>query len=105
MSSGYLLASLMLLVSSWPVATALAADADEALCRGSYPVLLMTEQECRLYVRQVRDLQQAGRVDALAALQQQHFAQLRERAAICPCMDPKPQAIAPQHLVMLDSDC
>jgi hypothetical protein len=105
MKSGCFAAGVMFLVSVIPMASAHAAEAEEALCRGSYPVLLMTEQECRSYISKVKALQSTGQVSALANLQQQHAEQLDERAAICPCAKPKPQAVAPQHLVMLDPDC
>jgi len=82
-----------------------AAGSDEALCRGDYPVMLMTELECRLYASQVKTLRSQGQTRALASLQQQHAEQLRERAAICPCMDPDPEATLPQHVVLLDPDC
>jgi photosystem II stability/assembly factor-like uncharacterized protein len=105
MKSGCFAAGVMILASIMTTLTAHAAEAEEALCRGTYPVLLMTEQECSSYIRQVKDLQSTGQVIALASLRQQHAAQLDERAAICPCIKPKPQAVAPQHLVMLDPDC
>ena len=105
MKAGFLAVGLMLLESSSPGVAAQATGGDEALCRGSYPVLLMTEQECSSYTRQVMALQSTGQISALASLHQQHALQLVERAAICPCMDPKPNAAAPQYLVMLDPDC
>ena len=105
MKPGFLAAGLMILSNSLPVAAAQAAGGDEALCRGSYPVLLMTEQECRAYTRQVMALKSAGQLSALATLQQQHALQLDARAATCPCMDSKSKAAAPQHLVMLEPDC
>ena len=105
MKAGFLAVGLMLLESSSPGVAAQATGGDEALCRGSYPVLLMTEQECSAYTRQVMALQSTGQISALASLHQQHALQLVERAAICPCMDPKPKAAVPQHLVMLDPDC
>jgi len=105
MKPAFFAAALTLLASSLPAAAAQATGGDEALCRGSYPVLLMTEQECRAYTRQVMALKSAGKVSALATLQQQHALQMDERAAICPCMDSKPKAAVPKHLVMLEPDC
>jgi hypothetical protein len=105
MKSGCFAAGMMFLASVISTVTAHAAESEEALCRGTYPVLLMTEQECRSYILQVKALQSAGQEHALATLQQHHTEQLGERAAICPCIKPKPQAAAPQHIVMLDSDC
>jgi photosystem II stability/assembly factor-like uncharacterized protein len=105
MKLGLYVAALMLLASSLPATAAQATGGDEALCRGSYPVLLMTEQECRSYARQVMTLQSAGQLSALATLQQQHALQLDKRAASCPCVDSKPKAGAPRHLVMLEPDC
>jgi len=105
MKPGFLAAGLMILSSSLSVATAQAAGGDEALCRGNYPVLLMTEQECGAYTRQVMALRSAGQLGALETLQQQHALQLDARAATCPCMDSKSKAAAPQHLVMLEPDC
>ncbi len=105
MKPGLFAAVLMLMASSLPAAAAQATGGDEALCRGSYPVLLMTEQECRAYTRQVMALQSAGQLSALATLQQQHALQLDRRAATCPCMDSKYKVTVPQHLVMLEPDC
>jgi hypothetical protein len=105
MKPGFIAAGLMLVSSSLPVAAAQAAGGDEALCRGSYPVLLMTAKECSAYTRQVMALQSTGHLSALATLQQQHALKLEARAATCPCMDSKPKATAPQHLVMLEPDC
>jgi photosystem II stability/assembly factor-like uncharacterized protein len=105
MKPGFFAAGLMLMAGSFPAAAAQATGGDEALCRGNYPVLLMTEQECISYTRQVLSLQSTGQVSALATLQRQHALKLSERAATCPCMDSKPKAAAPQHLVMLDPDC
>jgi hypothetical protein len=105
MKPGRFAVGLMLMAGSLSATAAQATKGDEALCRGSYPVLLMTEQECISYTRQVLALQSTGQVRALATLQQQHELKLRERAAICPCSDAKPNAAAPQHLVMLEPDC
>jgi hypothetical protein len=104
MKSEYLVAGVMFLTSVLPVVSAHAGE-DDALCRGAYPVLLMTVQECRSYIRQVKELRSTGQVIALANLQQRHAEQLDERAAICPCVKPKPKALPPQHVVMLDPDC
>jgi len=105
MKSRYVAAGVMLLGSFISAAGAQAAGTDETLCRGTYPVLLMTEQECHSYIQQIKVLQSTGQDLALASLQQHHTEQLVERAAICPCMEPKPKAAAPQRVVMLDPDC
>lgn len=81
-----------------------ATGPDIALCRGDYPVLLLTDQECRSYSAQVRSLRARGEGVRLAQLRQQHAAQLKERAAICPCATQRTEP-APQHLVMLTPDC
>ena len=105
MKPGCYVAGSLLLVFSLPATAGHAAGNDEALCRGNYPILLMTEQECRAYVGQIRTLASKGQTNALSALQLQHAEQLSERAAICPCMENKFHAVPPQHLVMLDPDC
>jgi hypothetical protein len=105
MKSRFVAAGVMLMGSLVPAAGAQAAVTDETLCRGAYPVLLMTEQECRSYIQQVKALQATGQANALETLKQHHAEQLDERAAICPCMETKPKAVAPQHVVMLDPDC
>lgn len=58
---------------------------ESALCRGGYPVLLMTDLECTLYLRRVHALRAAGQSESLQRLQRQHAELLRERAAACPC--------------------
>lgn len=97
--------ALLFLISSLPMANALAAMPDEAACRGTYPVLLMTEQECHAYIRQVKALELSGQRRALATLQKQHAEQLSARAAVCPCIESKPRSVVPQQVVMLDPDC
>jgi len=82
-----------------------AASPEEALCRGDYPVMLMTDFECRQHVRQVKLLRAKGQTQALQALQQQHAELLRERAAVCPCMEHAPEATPKQQLVSLGTDC
>lgn len=106
MKAGLLVANAIILVGILPLGNAQASQSDEALCKGSYPVMLMTAQECGAYTRQVHTLQSQGQFQALEALQRLHADQLAERAAICPCMmGQKPQAPAPQLLVMLEPDC
>jgi hypothetical protein len=107
MKASLLTAHTIILVGlNMPIADAQASEPDLALCRGAYPVMLMTEQECRLYIRQVQTLQSQGQIQALATLQQQHAEQLSERAAICPCMmGREPQVIAPQQLALLEPGC
>ena len=74
----------MFLASVIPAVTAHAAGAEEALCRGTYPVLLMTEQECRSYIRQVKALQSTGQVHRVGKLAAASRRAIGERAAICP---------------------
>ena len=105
MKTGFLATGMMFLAGVMPATGVLAAEPGEALCRGGYPVTLMTDRECRLYIQQVQALRSTGQVQALANLQQQHAEQLKERAAACPCMEPSPKAVAPQHVVMRDPDC
>lgn len=107
MKTGLLVANAIILASGLPMTNAQASPSDEALCRGSYPVMLMTAQECGTYARQVHTLQSQGQIDALQELQRRHAKQLVERAAVCPCMmGQKPEVPqAPQRLVMLESDC
>ena len=107
MNAGLLVANAIILVGILPMTNAQASSSDEALCKGSYPVMLMTARECGTYTRQLHTLQSQGHVNALEELQRQHAEQLAERAAICPCMmGQKPEVPqAPQRLVMLESDC
>lgn len=106
MKTRLLVANAIILVGVLPMMNAQASSSDEALCRGAYPVMLMTVQECGTYTQQVHTLQSLGQIHALEILQRQHGEQMAERAAICPCMmGQKPQAPAPQQLVMLESDC
>ena len=105
MKTGLLVVGGMFLAGLTSMTEVRAAEVDEALCRGPYPVMLMTERECRLYVDEVQALRSQGRFQQLAAVQQQHAEQLKERAAACSCVEQGPQAIAPQQVVMLDPDC
>lgn len=105
MKPGYFVAGSLLLICSLPATAAQALDKDETLCRGNYPVLLMTEKECQTYAGQIRSLQSAGQSSALTALQRQHAEQLNDRAAVCPCMENKIRVAPPPHLVMLEPDC
>ena len=105
MKTGLLAVGGMFLAGLTSMTEVRAAEPDEALCRGPYAVMLMTERECRRYVDEVQALRSQGRSQKLAAVQQQHAEQLNERAAACSCAEQSPQAIAPQQVVMLDPDC
>ena len=100
-----LAAGVMFLAGLMSTGVVTATEPNQALCRGPYPVMLMTARECRLYVDEVQALRSQGRFQKLAAVQQQHAEQLNERAAACSCAEQSPQAIAPQQVVMLDPDC
>jgi hypothetical protein len=105
MKNGFLVVVMTLLAGLTLTAAVQAAQPDEALCRGDYPVMLMTKSECRLYVRQVQALLSAGKTQALAILQQQHAEQLKERAPFCPCMEHSLEGAAPQQVAILAPDC
>ena len=105
MKRGLLAAGVMFLAGLTSVAEAGATEPDEDLCRGSYPVMLVTERECRLYLDEVQALRSQGQLQDLATLRQQHADQLNERAAACLCIEPTPRTVAPQQVVMLDPDC
>jgi uncharacterized membrane protein len=106
MQTAFLAASAMILSVVLPMQHAQAAVSDTALCQGSYSVMLMTEEECRAYVRQVRTLRSQGQMHALEILERQHDEQLAERAARCPCMmGEEPENPPLPQLVMLESDC
>jgi hypothetical protein len=83
----------------------LAASPDEALCRGAYPVLLMTPQECRHYLHQVKSLRSRGQIGALDALQRQHAELLQERAAACPCIENQTYTLPAQQVALIEPDC
>ena len=82
-----------------------AAEPDEALCRGPYPVLLVTAQECRQHIKQVKSLRSKGQTQALDTLLRQHAELLQARAAVCPCIESKPDVIPAQQLALLETDC
>ena len=103
--TGRLVAAVMFLTGLLSTAEVLATDSDKSLCRGPYPIMLMTDRECRLYLDEVKALRSKGQLKKLAILQQQHAEQLNERAVACPCMETTPKVIDPQHVVMLDPDC
>ena len=100
-----LAAGVMFLAGLMSTGVVTAAEPDQALCRGPYPVMLMTDRECRLYLDEVKTLRSKGQFQKLATLQRQHAEQLNERAAACPCLESVPKATVPQHIVMLDPDC
>ena len=60
--------------------------AERALCQGPYPVLLMTDLECRLYIQRLGAAEQAGNLLARSSVAGEHDALLRERAEACPCV-------------------
>jgi hypothetical protein len=105
MKTGLLAVGGMFLAGLTSMTEVHAAEPDEALCRGPYPVMLMTERECRLYLDEVQALRSRGRLEKLAVVQQQHAEQLNERAAACSCVEKSAQVVAPQQVVMLDPDC
>jgi len=105
MKTERLAAGVMFLTGLLSTAEVLATDSDKSLCRGPYPIMLMTDKECRLYLDEVKALRSKGQLKKLAILQQQHAEQLNERAVACPCMETTPKVIEPQHVVMLDPDC
>jgi hypothetical protein len=100
-----LMAGLVFLAALTSAPGLLAAGADEALCRGDYPVLLMTPQECRQHVRRVKLLQVRGQAEALHVLQRQHAELLHERAAVCQCMESQPQIAPVLHIAHAETDC
>ena len=63
--------------------SALAQDTD--VCRGGYPMLLMTPAECQAYLKQVGEVR--ARSDRMAELdlREWHTSLLIERAEACPC--------------------
>lgn len=62
-----------------------AAEVDESMCRGAYPVLLMTPAECRMHVARVRALEARGDKDGLTETLRQQVLLLDERALACGC--------------------
>jgi hypothetical protein len=83
------LAALFLLTAS---AQGLAADRE--LCQAGYPVMLMTENECKAYLVIRTRLQGSGDVAALQLLDSRMQDQLMERAAACPCAALGPVKVA-----------
>lgn len=75
---------------------------ERALCQGNYPVLLMTELECRGYVERRRLLQGQNDTGARIALELQHDRLLSERAAACACAHLRTVSEAP---VVVAGDC
>lgn len=89
----------MLCVADMAVAAPPADSPDSVLCRGTTPVMLMTEMECRVYAERFHRLQAQGDVRALEMLRQEHDGLMAERAATCPCAsqppgDAKPTVVA-----------
>jgi len=82
-----------------------AAGANEALCRGEYAIMLMTDAECRQYVRQVEALRAEGETRPLQRVMQEHAELLRERAAACPCIGGQPTEAPRQQVALIDPGC
>lgn len=84
MKTGFLAAGLVFLAATLPMAGAQAAGGT-AICQGDYPMLLMTQKECRSYLRALRAAK--ARADQLAVLdlQEWHAQLLIERSQACPC--------------------
>lgn len=96
----------LVFLAAWAAAPAVqAAGADEALCRGEYAFMLMTPQECRHYVRQVRALRARGETGALQRVQQEHAELLRERAAACPCIEGQPVEVPRRQIALYEPPC
>jgi hypothetical protein len=83
---------------------AVAEAAEPELCRGGYPVLLMTDLECTVYLQRVHAVRAAGQRELLLRLQHQHAELLRERAAACPCALPVETPPAVQ-VALVAPDC
>jgi hypothetical protein len=72
---------------------------DRELCQGGYPVMLMTDTECRIYLATRTALQKSGDTVAAQLLDAHIRDQLAERAEACPC------AMAnPSRLVLSQND-
>lgn len=78
---------------------------EDALCRGPYPTMLMTEAECQAHVRHVQELQSRGETQALLALQQRHMRLLEERAEACRCAFDQSEGIHVEHTAALSAGC
>lgn len=68
------------------------ADDDLEACRAGYKVLLMTQGECRGFLRELRAAQARADVAAVLDLQEWHTELLIERSQACPCR--------PEHAAM-----
>lgn len=101
MKAGVWLAGL-LCAASVASAAETAGNSDAQLCRGAYPVMLMTDMECRLYLQQKRLLQAQGNARALVLLKQQHDSLMADRAARCPCA---PQRSRDDQAIVVAGDC
>lgn len=61
------------------------ADTDLDVCQAGYKVLLMTQGECRSYLRELRAAQDKADHAAVLDLQEWHATLLIERSQACPC--------------------
>ncbi|MFP5381676.1 MAG: hypothetical protein ACLGG4_05375 [Gammaproteobacteria bacterium] len=86
------------LLAAFPVQ---ATDVDSGMCRGAYPVPLMTPGECETHVAHLRALEARGDKVALAEALRQHALLLDARALACGCalMEAEPAKVG------ASSDC
>lgn len=64
-----------------------AASDDLDTCRAGYKTLLMTQGECRMYLKQLRTAQAKSDHMAVLDLQEWHTQLLIERSQACPCQN------------------
>jgi hypothetical protein len=71
-----------------------AMASDRELCQAGFPVMLMTETECQIYLDKRKSLQQTGDLASLRQLDAQLRDQLIDRSVACPCAAEAPVKIA-----------
>lgn len=71
-----------------------AMASDRELCQAGFPVMLMTETECQIYLDKRKSLQKMGDLAGLRQLDAHLRDELIDRSVACPCAADAPVKIA-----------
>lgn len=71
-----------------------AMASDRGLCQAGFPVMLMTETECQLYLDKRKSLQKKGDLAGLRQLDAHMRNDLIDRFVACPCAADVPAKLA-----------
>lgn len=70
---------------------------DVEACRGGYTIMLMTPAECRIYLKQLKDVHARADKTAELELREWHTELLIQRAETCPCLQGQEPRLLGEH--------